>query len=393
MRADGRGASTLRRGDPYLSPVRPRHIYVHVPFCSRRCSYCDFSIAVRRTVPVDDFVRGLRGELALRFGGDDEWPVDTLYFGGGTPSRLGPAGVARAIETIRERISLAANAEVTIEANPEDISMASVAAWHAAGVNRLSIGAQSFDDTVLAWMHRSHDAVAISRSVAAARDGGIDNVSVDLIFALPDSIPRDWSADVARALALEPSHVSLYGLTVEPHTPLGRQSARGEVPSPTDQRYETEFLFAHEAMTAAGYDHYEVSNFGKRSFWSRHNSSYWTGVAYAGLGPSAHEFDGTIRRWNHAPYAEWLRLVDAAVDPIAGEERLTGENREAESVYLGLRTVAGLQVDANETARIQPWIDAGWGHIGPGGVLSLTPLGWLRLDALAADLTVVRSRY
>jgi oxygen-independent coproporphyrinogen-3 oxidase len=187
--------------------------------------------------------------------------------------------------------------------------------------------------------------------------------------------------------------VSLYGLTIESHTPLGRQNARGELPTPTDQRYEEDFLFAHDAVTTAGYDHYEVSNFGKPGQWSRHNGSYWTGAAYVGLGPSAHEFDGGTRRWNRAPYAEWLRMVDQRVDPIADQERLTDENRTAESVYLGLRTVSGLPVRETELPRVQAWIDAGWGHLSQSGVLSLTPLGWLRLDALAADLTVVRSRY
>ncbi|MEO7084424.1 MAG: radical SAM family heme chaperone HemW [Gemmatimonadaceae bacterium] len=373
--------------------MRPRHIYVHVPFCSRRCSYCDFSIAVRKSVPVGDFVRGLRGELALRFPGDEPWPVDTLYLGGGTPSRLGGAGVAAAIDAIRERISLAPDGEVTIEANPEDISAESVAGWRAAGVNRLSIGSQSFDDDVLRWMHRSHDAAAIARSVNTARSGGIENVSLDLIFALPESVPRDWAADVNRALELEPSHVSLYGLTVEPHTPLGKQTARGELATPEDHRYEAEFLFAHQAMTSAGFDHYEVSNFGRPGRWSRHNSSYWTGAAYAGLGPSAHEFDGSTRRWNRAPYAEWLQLVDQRTDPIADQELLTPENRVAEAVYLGLRTSGGLSVNPSDLGRVQPWIDAGWAARNETGALVLTALGWLRLDALATDLTVVRSRY
>jgi oxygen-independent coproporphyrinogen III oxidase len=348
---------------------------------------------VRRDIPVDDFLRGLRGELQLRFGRAERWSVDTLYFGGGTPSRLGAAGIARAVNVIGEYISLAPDAEVTIEANPEDITIESVSAWRESGVNRLSIGAQSFDDRVLTWMHRSHDAAAIARSVTAAHDGGIPNVSLDLIFALPDSVPRDWANDVARALELDPSHVSLYGLTVEPHTPLGRQSARGEIPTPTEQRYESEFLLAHEVMVGAGFDHYEVSNFGKPGRWSRHNGSYWTGSAYAGIGPSAHEFDGDVRRWNRAPYAEWLRLLDEGIDPIAEQERLTAENRQAESIYLGLRTLGGLQVTAREMPRIAAWVDAGWGHLTETGVLSLTPLGWLRLDALAADLTVVRSRY
>ena len=373
--------------------VHPRHVYVHVPFCARRCAYCDFSIAVRRVVPVDDYVDALRGELDLRFAEAGTWPVDTLYFGGGTPSRLGGEGVAAAIAALRKRISLADGAEVTIEANPDDISIDAIAAWREAGVNRLSIGAQSFDDRVLAWMHRTHDASAISRAVEVARRGGIANISLDLIFALPDNVERSWKDDVARALELDPSHVSLYGLTVEPHTPLGRWQSRGEVTATPDERYEAEFLHAHEAMTAAGFEHYEVSNFGWPGLHSRHNSSYWNDSPYAGLGPSAHEFDGRCRRWNASGYVEWLRKVAAGRDPIEQSEELSDDNRAAELIYLGLRTAGGLGLSESELERAQPWLDAGWATINTDRRMRLTPLGWLRLDALAADLTHVRSRY
>ena len=373
--------------------VHPRHVYVHVPFCARRCSYCDFSIAVRRVVPVDEFVDGLSRELSLRFERNDDWRIDTLYLGGGTPSRLGGPGVARAISLFRDRATLAADAEVTIEANPDDISAEAVAAWRDAGVNRLSIGAQSFDDNVLAWMHRTHDAAAIGHAVDAARRGGIDNVSIDLIFALPSEVERSWTRDLELALALEPSHVSLYGLTVEPHTPLGRWRSRGNVSEATDDRYESEFLHAHHAMTAAGFEHYEVSNFGRLGMHSRHNSSYWNESPYAGLGPSAHEFDGTCRRWNASAYADWLRRVGAGRDPIEESEELSAANKTAERVYLGLRTVNGLELTEAEMNRTSSWVDADWATIDDQHRLHLTPLGWLRLDALAADLTHVRSRY
>jgi len=373
--------------------VRPRHVYVHVPFCARRCAYCDFSIAVRRVVPVDAYVSALERELSIRYGDEAVWTVDTLYLGGGTPSRLGGAGVARAIETIRGRLSLADDAEVTIEANPEDISGDAVAAWRDAGVNRLSIGAQSFDDDVLAWMHRTHDSSAIGRSLDAARRGGIDNVSIDLIFALPQEVKRSWASDVARALELEPSHVSLYGLTVEPHTPLGRWQSRGDVNEAPDDRYESEFLHAHDAMSAAGFEHYEVSNFGLPGRRSRHNSAYWNESPYAGLGPSAHEFDGRNRRWNAPAYMDWLRKVGAGRDPIEQSEELTFENRTAERVYLGLRTIDGLVLSGSELDRARPWIEAGWATLDSDDRIRLTPLGWLRLDALSADLTHVRSRY
>ena len=381
------------RSRAVYSVVHPRHVYVHVPFCARRCSYCDFSIAVRRAVPVDDYIDALGHELAIRFDEDRSWSVDTLYFGGGTPSRLGGEGIARAIAVMRNRLVLADDAEVTIEANPEDISSDAVATWGAAGVNRLSIGAQSFDDRVLAWMHRTHDAAAIARSVDAARRGGIENVSLDLIFALPQEIDRSWSRDVARALDLEPSHVSLYGLTVEPHTPLGRWQSRGDVNEAPDERYESEFLYAHHAMTGAGFEHYEVSNFGQPGRRSRHNSSYWSESPYAGLGPSSHEFDGHNRRWNTSAYVDWLRAVGSGRDPLEGREELSLENRTAERVYLGLRTTDGLVLSDPESQRAKAWIDAGWATIDGDRRIRLTPLGWLRLDALAADLTLVRSRY
>jgi oxygen-independent coproporphyrinogen-3 oxidase len=364
-----------------------------VPFCARRCSYCDFAIAVRRHVPVNEYVTALGRELELRYADRGAWTADTLYFGGGTPSRLGGNGVARMMELLRRRIDLAPGAEVTLEANPEDIDRESVSAWREAGINRLSIGSQSFDDRVLEWMHRVHDARAIDRAVDAARGGGIDNVSLDLIFAVPERAERSWELDVAHALSLEPTHLSLYGLTVEPQTPLGRWHARGEIAESPEECYESEFLHAHDALGAAGFDHYEVSNFGLPGRHAHHNSAYWRGVSYAGLGPSAHEFDGGVRRWNTRAYAEWVRRLDHGEDPLDDAEQLTDENRTAESVYLALRTTAGLVLSGAEIARAEPWIAAGWANLADGGRLVLTPHGWLRLDSLAADLTHVRSRY
>jgi oxygen-independent coproporphyrinogen-3 oxidase len=370
-----------------------RHVYVHVPFCARRCAYCDFSIAVRRVVPADEYVEALGNEMAIRFPDLGRWEVDTLYLGGGTPSRLGAAGVARLLEVARNRVSLSPDAEVTIEANPEDVTRDAVVEWRRAGVNRVSLGAQSFDDRVLAWMHRSHDASAIDRAVDAIRQGGIDNLSIDLIFALPSAIERDWREDVRRALALEPEHLSLYGLTVEPHTPMGRWQARGELIESPEERYESEFLHAHDALGGAGFEHYEVSNFGRAGRHARHNSAYWAHVAYAGLGPSAHEFDGTVRRWNAPVYRDWLQAVNEGRDPIAGSETVEDGSRIAEQVYLGLRSMSGLRLQPAEHRRVQPWIDAGWATLDDTGRIVLTALGWLRLDALAADLTLVRSHY
>ena len=382
------------------------HLYVHVPFCARRCSYCDFSIAVRSRTPVDEYLKALRAELA--HGATEGATLDTVYLGGGTPSRLGGLGVADVLTAIRERTKIAPNAEVTIEANPDDVNDIAVAQWLAAGVNRISLGAQSFDDTVLDWMHRTHDSSQIARAVKEIRRGGIDNISLDLIFALPAHLNRDWKNDVERALSLAPAHVSLYGLTVEAHTPIARWADRGAVVEGSDAQYEEEFLYANEAMSTAGFEHYEVSNFSLPGKSSRHNSAYWTGASYAGVGPSAHSFDGAARRWNVAAYAEWVRRLSNSEPTIGGEEFLTDENRDAEEVYLGLRTRRGLEIGAAEQSVAELWRAAGWAEvecspvpapIAPRGSdqasasprLRLTPTGWLRLDSLAADLAARRS--
>ncbi|MEO6527865.1 MAG: radical SAM family heme chaperone HemW [Gemmatimonadaceae bacterium] len=370
----------------------PRHVYLHVPFCSRRCAYCDFSIAVRRDTPVEEYLVALDAELSTRFGEGPQTEVDTLYLGGGTPSRLGGEGVARAIELVRRRFPLAEDAELTIEANPEDVSQLSATAWVAAGVNRLSLGSQTFDDAALTWMHRMHDAAAIERAVEIVRSAGIDNLSLDLIFALPEALGRDFEADVARLLRLRPRHVSLYGLTIEPSTPLGKWVAGGITTERVEEGYESEFLAAHDELTNAGLEHYEVSNYAMPGHRSRHNSSYWAAVPYVGLGPAAHGFDGAVRRWNLRAYAAWRDAALAGRDPVEGSEQLSTENRIAESVYLGLRSDAGLQLQPGEHAIVQSWESAGWITLDSDGCVRCTALGWLRLDALAAALTHTRSR-
>lgn len=368
----------------------PRHVYVHVPFCARRCSYCDFSIAVRRAVPAEAYTAALVREVDLRMPTRGGWQVETLYFGGGTPSRLGGAGVARLMDALQERFTLVPGAEVTLEANPEDITPAVVRTWREAGITRLSIGGQSFSDRVLAWMHRTHDAAAIERAVGVAHAGGFENLSLDLIFALPDVLGRDWDGDLRRALALEPVHVSLYGLTIEPATPLGRWRDRGAVVEAPEERYEAEYLHAHDVLTAAGFEHYEVSSYARPGYRSRHNGSYWRHVPYIGFGPAAHSFDGVVRRWNAAAYAAWARALSRGSDPLGGREVLTEESFATERVYLGLRTSDGLVLEPALARRVHRWVEAGWATSEEGRV-RLTPRGWLRLDALAADLTAVGS--
>ena len=365
-----------------------RHLYIHVPFCARRCSYCDFSIAVRNVTPVAEYVESLRIEIASRE--PERWSLDTVYLGGGTPSRLG-AGVGDVLRLVRDHAHVSGDAEVTIEANPDDVVATAAAAWVAAGVNRVSLGAQSFEPAVLDWMHRTHSPAQIGTAVAVLRAAGIRNISLDLIFSLPEALERDWASDVERALELKPDHISLYGLTIEPHTPLGRWTERGEAIEAPDERYESEFLLADERLTSGGFDHYEVSNFARAGQRSRHNSSYWTGVPYAALGPSAHSFDGTVRSWNVSAHADWERRLGAGESVVGGSETLTEENRASERVYLGLRTTDGLRATDAEVELARLWVQQGWASIADGTIV-LTPMGLLRLDALAASLTLAGSR-
>lgn len=361
------------------------HVYVHVPFCARRCTYCDFAIAVRPVVPVAEYVAALTAELRLV---PPFFRPSTVYLGGGTPSKLGADGVARVTALFGSQA-----AELTIEANPEDVSAEAARAWARAGVNRVSLGAQSFSDAVLTWMHRTHDAAAIGAAVRTLRAAGIGNISLDLIFALPESVPRDFAADLARMIALEPEHLSLYGLTIEPRTPLARQIARGQSAPPREARYEDEYLLAHERLAAAGFRFYEVSNAARPGRESAHNSAYWQQVPYLGIGPSAHSFDGQERWWNDPAYRSWLDHLAAGRSPVAGRETLSDGERRLESWYLGLRTAAGLTLDRPLPSRLeqslQRWVAQGWARLNDRGnraQIVLTPAGWLRLDELVASV-------
>jgi len=340
---------------------------------------------VRKSAPAGEYLKGLELELATVEGGST---LDTVYAGGGTPSKLGADAIAAMLELIRRRFTISDDAEITIEANPEDVSPQSATAWRNAGVNRISLGTQSFDDAVLKWMHRVHDSEQSLRAIDDLRDAGFENISVDLIFGVPEALDRSWEKDLETAIAQKPDHVSLYGLTIEDHTPLAHWESRGEFVWTTDDRYATEFLAAHNAMISAGFDHYEVSNFGKAGRHSRHNSAYWSRASYVGIGPSAHSFNGAQRWWNVRDYVDWLEKVNSGASPVVERENLEAQQLDAERIYLGLRTTGGLKVTDRERGASSRWIDAGWATL-DGGTIRLTAEGWLRLDSLASQLTVL----
>ena len=369
------------------------HLYLHVPFCVRRCSYCDFSIAVRKRIPAGEYVDAVLKELELVRAADPgatpRGALETLYLGGGTPSLLPPDAISTLLTSLRDVFDVTPSrdeVEVTIEANPEDVTTEIATGWRRVGVNRVSLGAQSFDDNVLRWMHRSHDAARIGAAVHALRGAGIDNISLDLIFALPAELQRDWERDLDLALSLLPSHLSLYGLTVEERTPLARWISRGAVAAPDDDRYAEEYLLAHVRLAAYGYHFYEVSNACRDERHSRHNSAYWSGRPYLGLGPAAHSYDGRARRWNVPAWPAYARAIAAGRSPIESREVLTPRQRELERLYLSLRTDAGVPRTACPPDRLTAWAGEGWVEVTATSV-RCTPQGWLRLDALVRDLT------
>ena len=357
------------------------HLYLHVPFCARRCTYCDFSIAVRKRIPADDYVAAIRAEVD-QVGGFGA--LETIYLGGGTPSLLPPDALQMVLLDASRSTTLLDEVEVTLEANPEDVTPDAARAWIAAGINRVSLGAQSFDDRVLGWMHRSHDAQRIGIAVDTLRRAGVDNISLDLIFALPAELGRDWSRDLDHAIALEPAHLSLYGLTVEPRTPLARWVSRGATTVTDDERYAEEYLLAHERLAGAGYSFYEVSNAARDGGRSRHNSAYWSGRSYLGLGPSAHSYDGRTRRWNIPAWEAYRRALAEGRSPVESEEVLSDEQLELERRYLGLRTAEGLHLPPS--APLSAMVEKGW-LVEQADRVRCTPEGWLRLDALVGALT------
>jgi oxygen-independent coproporphyrinogen III oxidase len=371
--------------------VNPEHLYIHVPFCVRRCGYCDFAVTATSSAPVDAWLDAVAAELGLRSehdGWDGPLPLKTIYVGGGTPSMLGVGAMHALRDTLAAFAEWPDDVEWTAEANPESFTEPLARDWAAAGVNRVSLGAQTFHEPALRWMGRLHGTDGPARALTAARQAGIDNVSIDLIFGLPARLGRDWGADLDRALELEPAHVSLYGLTAEPATPLGRRVGEGRERLADEDGYAGEYLLAAERLPAAGFRHYEVSNFARPGRESRHNAAYWRHCAYAGIGPGAHSYQPPVRSWNVRDWAEYRVKLAAGQSPREMQEQLDEGQLALERAWLGLRALAGVEMQGLALAQrelVQDWVVAGYAEVG-GGRVRLTPGGWLLLDQLAVEL-------
>ena len=318
-------------------------LYFHIPFCKRVCAYCDFykSADLRR---MDDLLAAMHRELDEQRGYPGGEAVTTRYFGGGTPSLCTPEAIRGLLDHAARLFDCSGAEETTLEANPDDLTPAYLDGLRDAGIDRLSIGVQSFDDDCLKLMNRRHTAAQAAEAVRAAQRAGFGNLTVDLIFGVPgfggDTLRRSLDA----ALSLGVQHISAYHLTVEPDTAFGRRAARGEFRAVDEQISETEFLTVHHTLTEAGFEHYEVSNFALPGFRARHNAAYWHGVKYLGIGPAAHSFDGRERHWNVASVTEYIGGTPAEA------ETLTDRDRFNEYVMTRLRTAEG--IDLREAERL-----------------------------------------
>ncbi len=325
----------------------PTALYIHIPFCLKKCAYCDFVSAAGSTIPYDEYAAGvvremeLRSELLLH-----PLAATTLYLGGGTPSLLPPAAISRFITTARSRYGLSPDAEVTMEANPGTVTFKTLSAFHDAGVNRLSLGIQSLDDRLLNLLGRAHTAAQAEEAYAAARAAGFDNIGLDLMHSLPGQTVLEWEESLALVVALAPEHISAYGLTLEDGTPLHRQWEEGRLMLPDDEEGALMFELTTERLTAAGYEQYEISNFALPGRRSRHNQTYWKREPYLGFGAAAHSFLNAPsfgRRWQSPnDPAEYLRRVTGGELPEMESIILTRREAMAECFFLGLRTSDGV---------------------------------------------------
>ncbi|MFI5046221.1 MAG: radical SAM family heme chaperone HemW [Acidimicrobiia bacterium] len=325
-------------------PARDFGTYVHVPFCVARCDYCDFATWTDRMHLVDDYVDACVADISRRA----LEPSTTVFVGGGTPSLLPPPALARILDAI-ERTP---GAEVTVECNPDSVDAPKLAAYAEAGVNRVSIGVQSMRAHVLAELGRTHDPENVARAVDAARVAGIERVNVDLIYGTPGERVEDWEATLDAALALGPTHVSAYALTVEPGTPLGAAVAAGTRAAPDDDDQALKYEIADDRLAAAGYEGYEISNWARPGEECRHNLLYWRGGEYAGIGCAAHghtrdRTTGASRRWWNVRTPErYVAGVGARRSVEAGAEVLDAPQTATERLVLGLRTRDGIKLDA-----------------------------------------------
>jgi oxygen-independent coproporphyrinogen-3 oxidase len=364
-------------------------IYLHIPFCKQACSYCNFHFAtsLRRK---NELVAALLSEIGLRTEYLQNEPINTIYFGGGTPSLLSSPDFSSLIKKTFSIFKISPDVEITIETNPDDITEEKLKEWKAIGINRLSIGIQSFFEEDLKWMNRAHTAQqAIDTLLLAIKQ--FNNITVDLIYGTPLLSNEKWKTNVDRAIEAGIVHLSCYALTVEPKTPLYKLIKEHRVTDIDPDKQSEQFLLLMEWMEKAGYEHYEISNFAKPGFRSKHNSSYWQGKKYLGLGPSAHSFDGLSRQWNVSNNSIYIDSIEKGIIPFK-KEILTRTQKMNEYIMTSLRTKEGLDLAYFQPAESNALEAASKKYLERNLIikeqnhLKLTTEGKLLADGIAAEL-------
>ncbi len=318
-------------------------LYIHIPFCRSRCSYCDFATGLYESSLAERYVGALVNEIKDWNEIDTPRTVDTIYFGGGTPSLLSTAQLATILQALHARFDVAVESEITLEMNPGTVTRENLREFRHLGVNRASFGAQTFDDKELARLGRSHSASETLQTFDWLREAGFKNVSFDLIAGLPGQSLTAWRRNLQHSLALNPEHLSFYLLEVHEGTPLADHIRTGKQPRPDADLAVEMYELMLESACAAGYEHYEISNLSLPGFGSRHNTKYWNGAAYYGFGCSAHSYDGEHQRWaNERNLLRYIEGVEKGVDVVVERTELTADEIRAEAVFLGLRLMSGL---------------------------------------------------
>jgi oxygen-independent coproporphyrinogen-3 oxidase len=367
-------------------------IYVHIPFCKKRCSYCDFHFSTTFSSYREKLIAAICSELAIRKSELQDALVETVYFGGGTPSLLTKEELAAIMSTIREHFELADSPEITFEVNPDDATTENLADWKALGINRLSIGLQSFQETDLTWMNRSHSTEQGQMAVRLAQATGFDNISIDLIYGLPELSNEQWVSHLNQALSLNVQHISSYCLTIEPKTALNDFVAKGKLTRPTEDQQSEQFELLVSTLALAGFEQYEISNFAKDQKYAKHNSAYWNFSPYLGVGPSAHSFNGQQRRWNVANNTKYYQDVGKKQDWFE-VENLSESEKWNEYFLTGLRTKWGILkkniqemggMSSSELTLMDSYVKSEW-MIEADASFVLTEKGKLQADGIASS--------
>ncbi len=329
-------------------------IYIHIPFCKQACHYCDFHFSTSMKKK-EEMVLALAKEIELRKSEFENEVVETIYFGGGTPSRLQIADLRMQIDSIYKNYNVVQNPEITLEANPDDLSEDYLIEQTKIGVNRLSIGIQSFFEDDLKLMNRAHNAEEAKKCLEAAKKY-FDNISIDLIYGIPNMSNEKWKQNIETALSSGVPHISSYALTVEPKTALHSYIQKGIIPQPDDEVAQEHFQILVDVLTENDFIHYELSNFGKENYFSKNNTAYWLGKKYLGIGPSAHSYDGEKRGWNVSNNSLYIKSIQENQLPIETEV-LSKTDRYNEYIMTGLRTIWGVSLDRIETEFGSKYLD------------------------------------